>query len=412
MMPSTNWHNAVAHVDADAFYAACEVARRPDLAGRPVCVLSNQNAFVVAKSYKAKGLGVTTGMAVNEAARLAPDAVFLPPDFRYYGQMSERMFTVLRRYSPEVEVYSIDEGFMDMNGLRTLWRKGFHAIADDIRTSVKREVGITVSVGVANTKTLAKIASDRGKPDGSTVVPGTSIPAFLADLPVRDIPGIGASREALLRKFGIQSALQFAEAGEGLVRRLLGRHGLLLRHELCGIPVLSVEVEPPLPKSVARTASMGKITSKMETLRAHLSRHTLRLVSELVAKGLLAERLRVFLTLDSFATVGVEIHLPCPTHSFRRISQGVESGLHLLYRGDRRYRGCGIIATHIRRKEGTTPDLFGLMREDARQERLMLAVNEANRTYGRETIAPAAMLPLKKKDGATPRFRYPVIEAG
>ncbi len=340
-----------------------------------------------------------------------PELLLLPADFRYYGLMSRRMFAVLERFSPEIERYSIDEGFMDMNGLRGLFRCGYEALADRMRRAVREEVGITVSVGVANSKTLAKIASDRGKPDGTTVVPGTSVAAFLAEIPVRDIPGIGASREALLRKFGIRSALQFAEAGEGLIRCLIGRHGLVLRHELNGTPVLAIEAEPPLPKSVARTASMGRVTSEREIIRAHLAHHTLRLVSELVAKGLLAERIKVFLTRESFAVTGVEVHLPCPTHSFRRISQGVDSALRQLYRRGCRYRGCGIVAIHIRRRQKAAHDLFGLMREDARQERLMLAVNEANRAHGRDTIVPAAKLPLRKKDGTAPSFRYPVIGA-
>ena len=112
MRAITDWHNAVAHIDADCFYASCERLRHPELQGRPICVLSNHNAFVVAKTYDAKAMGVTTGMSVWDAKRLVPDAAFLTPDFRYYGQLSKRMFTILGRYSPGVEVYSIDESFV------------------------------------------------------------------------------------------------------------------------------------------------------------------------------------------------------------------------------------------------------------------------------------------------------------
>lgn len=120
----TDWPNAVAHIDADAFYASCERVRRPELAGKPVCVLSNHEAMVIAKTYDAKRRGITTGMPVWEARKLLPEAEYLPADFGYYGLMSDKLFAILRRYSPEVEVYSIDEGFMGLNGLRTLWRKG------------------------------------------------------------------------------------------------------------------------------------------------------------------------------------------------------------------------------------------------------------------------------------------------
>jgi len=118
----SNWPNAIAHVDADCFYASCEQLRRPDLKGKPICVLSSQDACVVAKTYDAKTAGITTGMPVWEAKRKLPDAIFLPADFRYYGQISDKLFAIIRRYSPVVEEYSIDEGFMDMNGLRSLSR--------------------------------------------------------------------------------------------------------------------------------------------------------------------------------------------------------------------------------------------------------------------------------------------------
>jgi len=189
MKTISNWPNAIAHVDCDAFYASCEAMRHPELKGRPICVLSSQNAIVVAKSYDAKALGVGTGMPVWEARKLAPQAVFLPADFRYYGQMSDKVFAILRSYSPDIEIYSIDEAFMDMNGIRLLWHKSFRQLADDIRLSIWRETGITASVGIANTRTLAKMASESNKPDGTTVLPGKRIEHFLNDLAVADSSG-------------------------------------------------------------------------------------------------------------------------------------------------------------------------------------------------------------------------------
>ncbi len=408
---ATNWHNAIAHIDADAFYASCEAVRHPELRGRPICVLSNQNAFVVAKSYDARAKGITTGMSVYEARRLAPGAAFLSPDFRYYGQMSGKMFSILRRYSPDIEIYSIDEGFMDINGIRTLWHRGYRQIADDIRQSVEREIGITVSIGVANTKTLAKMASERNKPNGTTVVPGKRIARFLADIPVADIPGVGRNRTALLHKFGIRTAAAFAGAEDGLVRKLLGRHGLTLWHELNGQSVLAVETEAPLPKSVSRTASLGGVSTDRHIIAAHLSHHSMRLVSELVGRHLLTRQISVFLTLKSFETAGIEIRLNFPTNSLKRLSAAVRRGFGALYREDAHYRGCGIVATRISREASATEDLFGFMREDIRQARLMLTVNGINEAHGGSTVAPASTLPLRKNTGNRMRFRYPLLRS-
>jgi len=406
----SNWPNAIAHIDCDAFYASCEAVRHPELKGRPICVLSSQNAIVVAKSYDAKALGISTGMPVWEARKVAPQAVFLAADFRYYGQMSDKLFTILRTFSPDIEIYSIDEGFMDMNGIRLLWRKSFQQLADEIRQSVSRATGITVSVGIANTRTLAKMASEANKPDGTTVVPGQRIEAFLNKIGVADIPGIGRNRAALLHKFDIRTALQFTNLDDGLMHRLLGRHGMQLKHELSGRSVLPLIFKPVLPKGIARTASMGETTDDRDVVMAHLSWHVMRLVSDLVAKHLLIRRLYLFLTLASFERCGMNLPLEVPTNSLKRLMHAVKSGLSRLFRTGQQYRGCGIVATQISYERTVSNDLFGLMLEDSRQATLMLTVNAINRKYGNRTLSLAAVSRIKPKS-AQPRFHYPVLTA-
>lgn len=137
-MLTRDWPTAIAHIDADCFYASCERLRRPDLATRPLCVMSSQDACIVAKTYDAKAAGITTGMPVWEAKKLLPQAVFLPADFRFYGLLSGKLFAILRRFSPVVEHYSIDEGFIDLDGLRSYWRMGYGDIGDTIRRTPPR----------------------------------------------------------------------------------------------------------------------------------------------------------------------------------------------------------------------------------------------------------------------------------
>jgi len=410
LITPTNWGCAIAHIDADAFYASCEAARHPELKARPICVLSNQNAMVVAKSYSAKYAGVTTGMPVWEARRLLPNGAFLTPDFRFYGQMSARMFSILHRYSPEIEVYSIDEGFMDMNGIRTLWRKSFRQLGDEIRHVIRQEVGITVSVGISTTRTLAKMASESNKPNGTTVVPGKRVDRFLLTIPVRDIPGIGRNRDALLQKFNIQTAHDFIHAGKGLIHRLLGRHGLVLFEELNSRSVMKLEFEPSMPKSLSRTASMGEVSGDGQLIRAHLSRHVMRLVSDLVAKRLLTRHLHIFVTLKSFEKRGFNVPLDFPSNSLKAVNRAVADAFLQLYRADELYRGCGIVATRISEEATATEDLFGFMREDLRQSRLMHTVNTINSRYGKGTLSLAASHRLNKTTKEV-RFQYPVISA-
>lgn len=406
----SNWPNAVAHVDADCFYASCERVRRPELRDRPVCVLSSQNAIVIAKTYDAKAAGITTGMPVWEAKKRLPHAEYIPADFGHYGRMSDKLFAILSRFSPEVEVYSIDEGFIGMNGLRGLWRKGFREIADTLREMVRSEVGITVSVGVAATKTLAKIASDTNKPNGSTIVPGRAIEAFLGQTRVKDIPGIGANREALLHKFEIRSAFEFAQAPEALIRRLLGKSGVDLWHELRGVPVFPLELAPRLPKSVARTASLGEITRDRDILIGHLTHHTTRLATELVVKRHAASRLAVFLTLKSFDKAGLEVRFDRPTANYFTLSEAVMQAFEKLYRPGERYRGCGVIASGIVSAASLNRDLFGDLEADERQGRLLETMAAINRKFGKNTVRMLAAMQVGAKRQEE-RFQLPLFDA-
>ena len=173
-------------------------------------------------------------MSVQDARKLVLNAAFLPPDFAYYGQMSDRVFAILRRFSPDVELYSIDEGFINMQGLRSLWRKSYHDLAGEIKETVKHEVGITVSIGVSVTKTLAKIASESNKPDGVAIVPGKKIGELLPGITIKDVPGIAGSRCTLLNMFKIGTAADYANAPRALIRRVMGKVGTDLWHELRG----------------------------------------------------------------------------------------------------------------------------------------------------------------------------------
>jgi nucleotidyltransferase/DNA polymerase involved in DNA repair len=406
---ASDWPNAVAHIDADCFYAACERRRRPELDSVPVCVLSNQDACIVAKTYDAKAKGVRTGMPIWEAKRLVPRATFIPADFAYYGQVSAQMFAILRRFSPELEVYSLDEGFLDFNGLRTLWRKPYGAIADQLRETVAAELGITVSVGVSVTKTLAKIASEHRKPDGTTVVPGTRIEQFLARVPLADVPGIGAHRTALLAKFGIETGLDYVRAEPSRLRRVMGRPGVDLWHELRGEPVYALELVTKLPKTIAKTASLGQVTRDRRLIATHLTHHVTRLAIELAVKDYVIGHLTVFLRLKSFASIACELPLPHPTGDLGLLSRAVHHALKALYRPDEWYRGCGVIGTKLGTRAGQNLDLFGVVQRDLRQGDLLRAVDGINHRYGAGTIGLFSAMQIKRRERAL-KFRYPLIQ--
>ena len=165
-------------------------------------------------SYEAKARGITRGMRLFEVKRLCPDAVLLPSDYETYGLLSRRMFTIVRRYTPAVEEYSIDECFADLTGLQRPLHMSYLQIVEKIKRDLDTELGFTFSAGLAPNKVLAKIASKWKKPSGLTAIPGRDIHLFLTGLPVNKVWGIGAKTTALLNKFGIQTALDFARQPE------------------------------------------------------------------------------------------------------------------------------------------------------------------------------------------------------
>lgn len=229
----SSWPRAIMHIDADAFFASCEQAIHPELKGRPV-VTGKERGIVAAASYEAKAKGVSRGVRLSDVKKICPDAVILPSDYETYSLFSVRMFEILRRFSPDVEEYSIDEAFVDLTGLRRSFHGSYETIAEKMRATVKQELGITVSAGVSLSKVLAKIGSKHNKPDGLTMIPGREVHLYLAKLPIEKVWGIGPNTAAFLRKFGITTALDFARKDEHFVEQHLSKPYREVWHELNG----------------------------------------------------------------------------------------------------------------------------------------------------------------------------------
>ena len=227
----------ILHADLDAFYASVEQRDDPALRGRPVIV---GGGVVLAASYEAKARGVRTAMGGAMARRLCPDAIVVPPRFSAYSAASKAVFEVFRNTTPLVEGLSIDEAFLDVGGLRRIAGPPAE-IAATLRREVKERVGLPITVGVARTKFLAKVASGVAKPDGLLVVPPDGELAFLHPLPVERLWGVGRVTSAKLRERGISTVGEVAKLGESLLVSLLGqgagRHLHALAHNLDPRPV-------------------------------------------------------------------------------------------------------------------------------------------------------------------------------
>jgi nucleotidyltransferase/DNA polymerase involved in DNA repair len=238
----SSFPRAILHIDGDAFFASCEQSRDPQLQGKPV-ITGKERGIAASMSYEAKACGVTRGMRLFEIKKLCPDAIILPSDYETYSLLSKRFFTIVRRYTPDVEEYSVDECFADLTGLRRVLRLSYEDIAQRIKHELDEELGFTFSVGLAPNKVIAKLASKWQKPSGLTVIPGRDIHRFLRVLPVDKVWGIGNNTAALLQKYGVQTALDFARRPEVWVKKWLTKPFYTIWQELNGRCILPLVTE-------------------------------------------------------------------------------------------------------------------------------------------------------------------------
>jgi len=408
-MSIRNWPRAVAHIDADYFYANCELARRPDLRGKPVMVFGRLDTCILAKTPEAKAMGISTAIPSWEAKKRCPQGIYLKGDFRYYTLVSRQMMEIFRQWSPVVEVYSVDEAFMDMDGLRGMYRQSFHQIGDAIRQEVRAKLGITVSVGISVNKTLAKMACELNKPDGTTVLPGKQVREFLRAIPVGEIPGIGASRGALLEKYGVRSCQQFAEMPESLVSRLFGKMGLLLWRELHHESSFPVVSEPPPPQNIGRTSSFDKCTPDLRQVEGLAFYHLERSLSALHRHRLLVKEMVLHLRGYDYRIYGIPKRLEPPTDDFFALAGALSELLKQVPKGQL-WRSVGVIFTDLRSAAIRQPDLFEGVKKIETEERLNRARDRLNEYYGQFAVTSGSTLFLKTEQyNKKERFGMPLL---
>ncbi|MCC7473854.1 MAG: nucleotidyltransferase [Pirellulales bacterium] len=265
----------IGHVDADCFYVSAERVRFPHLRGMPVGVLGNHGACIIAKSYEMKAAGVKTGTPIWEAVPLCPQGVYLKRDFTWYEVLSRKMLAIVQAASPRVEFYSIDEQFY-------LARDWTLDTARRLQSEILQRVGVPVSIGIAPTKTLAKLISDTSKPFGCGIVLDQhDRQELLAGRPITDVSGIAKRNAARLAEHGITTCDQFAAADRAFIRWLLTKTGEDLWWELNGISVLPIQMKRPEHKFISRGGSIGAASRDPARVRAFVVRNIERLVEAL-----------------------------------------------------------------------------------------------------------------------------------
>jgi len=293
-------------VDCNNFYVSCERAFDPRLEGRPMVVLSNNDGCIVARSNEAKQLGIAMGIPAFQVADLLQKhrVVTYSSNYALYGDMSGRVMNILSQFTPEMEIYSIDEAFLALGPLGAA--ADYEDLARQIRGRVKQWTGIPVSIGLGATKTLAKIANRLAKknPDAQGVClldTPAALDAALPQIEVRDIWGVGASTARQLHKLGIVTAAALRAAGTDSIRRRFGVNGLRTLYELRGECCYELEKNPPVKQSLGVSRSFGMPLTKADKLAEALACFAVRAAEKLRAEGLFAGLATIFVMTDRFA---------------------------------------------------------------------------------------------------------------
>jgi len=340
----TRW---IIHADLDAFYASVEQLDHPELQGKPVIVGGPPEArgVVTTASYEARPFGVHSAMPMSRALRLCPQAVRVDPRFDRYAEVSRQVMAIFRSITPLVEPLSLDEAFLDVTEQAEAYG-GPEALARYIKERVKAETRLTVSVGVATNKTVAKIASDMRKPDGLVFVPRGQEARFLAPLPVRALWGIGPRAEQALHAAGIRTIGQLAQASRSVVERLFGSRGPMLQAMARGIDDRPVVTQHER-KSIGAENTFPHDLPDSPELRDELRRLAISVGERLRRKGTRARTVVVKLRYSNFKTITRQRSLPEATDDTEQILASANDLLDSVLREGDRLRLLGIHATNL-----------------------------------------------------------------
>ncbi len=387
----------IALIDADSFFASCELSRKPHLRGKPVMVLGRIGSFVLAKTHEAKFRGVNTVMPYWEAKKNCPEGIFIEGDFRFYTLVSRRLMAILKQWSPVVQVSSIDEAYLDLTGIDQMHRKSFEAIGDAIREEVWQKLGITVTVGISTNKVLAKMACEKKKPNGTVVLPQAQVSKFLEGIEVGDVPGIGRQRQLAVKRYGVQLAQQMRDLPMSIIKNLFGRNGILLWKELRGEYMFKVDASTRIPKQIGRTSSFDQPTQNIKDVEGMAFYHLERSLESLHRHQLAAGELNLYLRDREFKRIYLNHSFAKPTHDFFKLAGALQTLVDKIPKGSW-WRSTGILLQKLSSSKIRQLSLFEDVESVVHEEDLNRVKDDLNKRYGQFTLTSGSSLFFKKKN--------------
>ena len=393
--PSQN--NSIALIDCNNFYASCERIFNPRLIGKPIVVLSNNDGCIITRSAEAKELGIKMGEPYFKAKKIIDknNVRVFSSNYSLYGDISQRVMETLARFASDVEIYSIDEAFLGLNGFENYELSKY---CQYIRRTIKQWVGIPVSIGVSTTKTLSKIANNLAKKnkeyDGVCILKSWfDINEALKLTSIEDVWGIGRRLSVFLKKYKINTAYDFTQLDKGWIRKNMGVVGEKTFLELCGVSCIELELIPSDKKSCCVSRSFSKPVEKIDDLEESVSSYGTRVAEKIREEGLVAESMSIFVLTNYFNrkekqySNSIKLQLPYPTNNSIKIVKRALEGIKKIYRQGYRYKKAGVILYGLT-KAKQTRGLLDYDRESS--DSIMNTLDRINERYGSSTIRLAS----------------------
>ena len=390
-------NQSIALIDCNNFYASCERIFNPKLIGKPIVVLSNNDGCIIARSKEAKKLGIKMGEPYFKARNIIEKnkVEVFSSNYSLYGDISQRVMETLSSFSSEVEIYSIDEAFLGLNGFENYELQTY---CNHIRQTINKWVGIPVSIGVGPTKTLSKIANNLAKKNsnykGVCILENKiEIKKALQQTSIEDVWGIGRRLSIFLKKYNINTAHHFSEMDRGWVRKNMGVVGEKTYLELNGVSCLDLDLVPSDKQSCCVSRSFSRPIEKLFDLEESISTYGSRVSEKIREEGLVAESMSIFVLTNHFNrrekqySNSIKLHLPFPTNNSIKIVKRSLEGIRKIYRQGYKYKKAGIILYGLSR-QNVTKGLLDYDREAS--DSIMQTIDKINNRYGGETIKIAS----------------------
>ena len=395
-MSSTLYTKKIALIDCNSFYVSCERLFNPKIRRLPVVVLSNNDGCIISRSNEAKALGIKMGEPYFKARNIIikNNVQVFSSNYSLYGDISRRVMRTLKRFNSKIEVYSIDEAFLDLSNFSD---KDVKDVGKEIRNTILQWTGIPTSIGIAETKTLSKVANHIAKKQKSGVVSLVNIKdldPILEKVEVRDIWGVGKQLSKFYIKNGIYNAKQLKNASNTWIKKTKNVLSSRTAMELRGVPCIEIETKQAKRKSCCVSRSFGKKVEKLRELKESVTSYCLNAAEKIRSESLVCKSVTIFIRTSPFQNKGIfysnskTIDFPIATNNSIEIVKNALTGLDLIYKDGFKYQKAGIILSGLSDSEKGN-SLFKSTK-DERIKNLMQSIDNTNYRYGRSTISLAS----------------------